>query len=891
MMSFGRWALHSASIALPIIIIIGTASAQDGAPLAGGLPPAPTYTPGTAITPESEAKGAVAKRAKSKAWRGEIERNEAGHGRQAVQDAGPVAAMESRESLLLDKISPVQTDLPVWQNLVPLLPGPGDFAVIPGSELRPRLVRKDEFSFCDELKCHRSGAVLSAWNGAAFDGTKGELRLHGGGHADYGGNEVYAFDFSSLTWMRETDPQPLTGPMLSDSDGDGVADACPAPAEGPPATHTYQGFVYVPKIDRYWLFGTVEYCASGTGGQSAWEYDAHRRSWTPMPELDRYAKFSRAVIDPATGNVIVHVGRKNGWHEIDPRSRTLVRSFRRDPFGSYIDGTAVFDHVRRVIYAVVEARTRDRLVAYQLPDPSSGAQSEKISGRVVAEWEKQGKKAWGMAQHASGLLVLWDGNTRIVTVNPQTGQAWEMQTGGDAYRAHRGGGKPGRVYSKWAYIPELDTFFGITNADMGMVLYRLGGNATPDPGQLTSSAAHLRKGAAAPATDRRPKEPAARALPAPGAAAMPAASGTVNAKPTPVSEPHKDDGWAVPLEIEASASWESVCSTAVLCDPLGSGEVLYRGRVVEAGPPQRRGGWRRVSQRSKLPDAEVPSADPVTGGLRFTFPSRSGSGAAGNFATNFSPDYSFQIGPADAGAPAQEVFIQFQVRYSCTFIWTDCDPSSAGYRKQRRCFLSKRGEGRCTASKIALISTGDQEGFTADACTRIQIALNHGTDHSLHGFHRCPRAQGFGQRLGRVGGRRQGDSQPNGLYYCPRIRNDGSQKTWNNSPDTCFRLIDDRWITIQVRLRFGPWQSNREKGATKLSHVSIWAGIEGQDAGRQRLVIDNDFYAVDPKGRDLIGKIWLMPHLYNKTPKEDHPPFFVWYRNLVVAETLVPNPV
>jgi hypothetical protein len=560
-----------------------------------------------------------------------------------------------------------------------------------------------------------------------------------------------------------------------------------------------------------------------------------------------------------------------------------VRSFTDDPFGNYIDGPAVFDRRQRVIYAIIDARSRDRLVAYQLPEASAGSGAGGFRGRVVAEWPKQGMKFWGIAQHASGLLVLWDGNARILAVDPQSGQSWELQPGGDAYSSGRKDDKPGRVYSKWAYIPEVDAFFGITNAGLGIVLYRLGGTVLPDSSRQTSSSA---------AAESKPEKDADTSTPPAGgtaAAVLDTASGA-SSQALPSGSP-QDNGWAVPLEIEAGASWQEVCNEAVLCDPLGDGEVLYRGRVVEAGPPQRGKGWRNTGQKFDHPEAKEPVADAEIGGLRFTFPSRSGSGAAGNFRTNFSPDYSFQVGPPDIGAAAQEVFIQFQVRYSCTFIWTDCDPASANYRKERRCFLNKRGEGRCTASKIALISTGDREGFNADACTRIQVALNHTTDHALHAFHRCPRAQGFSERLPRVGGRSQSNSQPNGLYFCPRLLADGGHRGWNESPDSCFKLVDDRWITIQVRLRFGPWQSDHKKGDARLSHVSIWAGIEGEHGGRQRLVIDNDFYAVDPKGPDLLGKIWLMPHLYNKTNTEEHPPFFVWYRNLVVSEALVPNPV
>src|SRR3546814_18268793 len=89
-------------------------------------------------------------------------------------------------------------------------------------------------------------------------------------------------------------------------------------------------------------------------------------------------------------------------------------------------------------------------------------------------------------------------------------------------------------------------------------------------------------------------------------------------------------------EIAESADWRRVCATAVLCDPMGEGEVLYHAKVVASGPPQRDGSWRNVSQKFNHPQAKLAQADPEIGGLRFTFPSTPGSGAAGNFKTNFS---------------------------------------------------------------------------------------------------------------------------------------------------------------------------------------------------------------------------------------------------------------
>ena len=361
----------------------------------------------------------------------------------------------------------------LWQTLGAYLPDRGRFTMVPGGQLRPVLVHDGEFPFCAQIACNKSANVLGAWNGGAFDSGRAQFRVHGGGHADYGGNEVYVFDFSTLRWMRETDPRPLTGPLMRDNDRDGVADACPAPISGPPATHTYQGFIYVPKIDRYWLFGSVGFCQKGMSGSAAWEYDAGTKTWAPMPELVKFASFARAVIDPDSGNVVIHGGPKEGWREIDPRDRHVVRAFEKDPFGKYIDGPAVFDHAGGTLYALIGGRRKDRLVAYSWPSPGK---SDGFAGHIVAEWPQLGRKTWGMAQHASGLLVLWDGNARILVVDPKSGQSWEKNAEGLPQTLMTASGKGRNVYSKWSYISSLDAFFGISHPDLGIILYRLDTN-------------------------------------------------------------------------------------------------------------------------------------------------------------------------------------------------------------------------------------------------------------------------------------------------------------------------------------------------------------------------------------------------------------------------------
>ncbi len=95
------------------------------------------------------------------------------------------------------------------------------------------------------------GAIVRAWSSFAWDSTRGDLLLWGGGHANYAGNEMYVWDGATGAWGR--------GSLPSMIDANGFVVGGPAPQ----SSHTYDNNIYLPVNDMFLTFGGA---ASPTGG-------------------------------------------------------------------------------------------------------------------------------------------------------------------------------------------------------------------------------------------------------------------------------------------------------------------------------------------------------------------------------------------------------------------------------------------------------------------------------------------------------------------------------------------------------------------------------------------------------------------------------------------------
>src|SRR5690348_5168166 len=89
------------------------------------------------------------------------------------------------------------------------LVAPGQWYAVPRSHLLDAVPAESQAEGLRGWTGPRS--ITGAWSGGSFDVKRERLLVWGGGHSDYAGNEIYAFDLQALKWSALTRSSPLAG--------------------------------------------------------------------------------------------------------------------------------------------------------------------------------------------------------------------------------------------------------------------------------------------------------------------------------------------------------------------------------------------------------------------------------------------------------------------------------------------------------------------------------------------------------------------------------------------------------------------------------------------------------------------------------------------------------
>jgi hypothetical protein len=360
---------------------------------------------------------------------------------------------------------------------------PGNWYEVPNSHLRSVVPSPIDPDAGDPVN------VMEAWSGGTFDTGHNRLLVWGGGHSDYGGNEVYAFNISTLSWTRLWGPSADIPPMPSScsstySDGN------------PCSRHTYDGIAYLPVQDRMWIISGSDFC--GPGGATI---DAFTLSLSGTPSWTRRANPPWGYLeicsdyDPVTGHVFFAApASTKTLTEYNP----ATDSYSDVGDGNLGEGVAthqngVIDPVRRQFISVGRGDTGSHTAySYNL------AAAHPIPG-VARSTSGNGAGTMNSADYpglafdpVSDRVIGWDGGANVYSLNTTT-WVWTTITPAAGNTVVPTGPAGHGTHGRFAYIPSKNAFIVVNNIDENVFIYKLSaGGGSPADSILPAKTTDLR---------------------------------------------------------------------------------------------------------------------------------------------------------------------------------------------------------------------------------------------------------------------------------------------------------------------------------------------------------------------------------------------------------------
>jgi hypothetical protein len=338
---------------------------------------------------------------------------------------------------------------------------PGEWRELPDTRMSSVFPRREETTW----GAVGPVSVVLAWGGAAYDTKRNAFVFNGGGHADYGGNEVYAFFLEELRWRRLTEPSPM---RQLESGQYVTTDGTPVSA------HTYDGLEYLPNVDRVFRNGGSEWRDGKNYDRSAWLFDMSRRRWERKSIGG--GGLPASAYDPVRGTVYV-IGNSD-VDEYDPTRDTWVRRVPRQ--GYFLAGIGAIDPLNRKL---ITNSYRPGVLVYEIaPDGSlSGRTFPKSEGAI--EWDK--KMLALEYDPVRKVLVAWAGERDTAYLDGKT-LLWRRFANAESAAAPaRGRVHSQGIYGRWRYVPKYDVFIGYDNPRGNVWVWKPAavstGDSTPPP--------------------------------------------------------------------------------------------------------------------------------------------------------------------------------------------------------------------------------------------------------------------------------------------------------------------------------------------------------------------------------------------------------------------------
>lgn len=339
---------------------------------------------------------------------------------------------------------------------VPLLGGPiedlkpGEWYEVPNSHLRDVLPNPIPPGNGPE-------SIIAAWNSGAYDAKRDKLVVFGGGHNDYGGNEIYVFDINSLRWSRIWGPSPNI-PATQGPCNETYSDGNPA------SRHTYDGLEYLPNVDKFLAHGGSLYCGSGSASSGTWLFDFNTLKWTRKTNIPTCAQLEMvSAYDPVTGHVFVNGPAScNELLEYDPIANTWTE---RGESAGYRKVAAIDSKRRKMV--VIGEGTAD---AYPLKKTGI-IPRQRLNTKGANEILNANYPGFEY-DPVSDKFVAWNGGAHVYTLNMDT-LVWTKVTPVSTNKVIPTPPTESGTYGRFRYIPSKNAFIVVNHIDENVYIYKL----------------------------------------------------------------------------------------------------------------------------------------------------------------------------------------------------------------------------------------------------------------------------------------------------------------------------------------------------------------------------------------------------------------------------------
>ncbi|HEX5135369.1 MAG TPA: Ig-like domain-containing protein [Planctomycetota bacterium] len=300
--------------------------------------------------------------------------------------------------------------------------------------------------------------IMSAWSSGAYDTKRDRLIIWGGGHGDYGGNELYVFSMKSFRWTRLNDPT-----LFPPGEEDNPQDKTSHPDGSPVARHSYDYIQYIPSVDKFFVGGGGGIWLSGQfGDDMTYLFDLDTLSWTQHGVCPS-AGISTSALGP-DGRVWMHGSAGSGavLSAFDAKTSVWTRYAEYNSWIGYAR-SAVIDPVENKYVLVGDGQVR----IWDLSDPYAQHVVAKTTGDVP-----QGEFDYpGLAfDPVTKRIVAWAGGATVYSLDVAT-LAWTAHATKGVNTTPPAAARNG-THGRWRYVPSLGVIVNVNDVDENVFVYR-----------------------------------------------------------------------------------------------------------------------------------------------------------------------------------------------------------------------------------------------------------------------------------------------------------------------------------------------------------------------------------------------------------------------------------